>query len=462
MMDERQFLERAMGFQDGALSPDEIIAFENELRASPDRRRLFAEIQLRSMTLHERFRREAFQVQPEPTRITRFPRSTAWLAAAAALLLFAGLGWAFVVRSNTPVAHFGELEKCQWTHPDTTAHKGDGVRRGQRIELSAGTAEVVFACGAVTTLQGPCIFEVDSAKSAMLVLGKAKTVADAPEAKGFTLRTRNAKVVDLGTEFLTSAEADGQSHVEVSRGEVLVHLAGGGTPELLRKGDTLSLEPGSGRVMVRVERGDETPAFHFPSIEPPSDRDYADARQKHALIRIGSGTLNPDSLKHPQSGSGPVEVLVDGHGQSFEDAPLESVYFINETEGSLLLDLGKSVAISKINTYSWHQNRSENDNRLRAQQQYLLYGSAAEIAPRLGGSPETAGWELIARVNTDDYFAVSSRLDRPAQQACSISSPKGTLGRYRHLRWDIKGSKRPDFRAVNHTLYGEFDVYATP
>jgi len=57
---------------------------------------------------------------------------------------------------------------------------------------------------------------------------------------------------------------------------------------------------------------------------------------------------------------------------------------------------------------------------------------------------------------------VASRLDRPAQQGCSITSATGTLGRYRYLLWEVKPSRFPDFKIPNHTFYGEFDVYAQP
>ena len=126
------------------------------------------------------------------------------------------------------------------------------------------------------------------------------------------------------------------------------------------------------------------------------------------------------------------------------------------------MDLGSVVSVQKINTYSWHQNWRNADNRLRAQQQYILYGFAGDTPPPLNDMPESAGWKLIAQVNTDEFFDVSNRLARPAQQACSITSPKGPLGRYRYLLWDVKPSRRPDFKFLNHTFYGEFDVYIQP
>jgi hypothetical protein len=162
------------------------------------------------------------------------------------------------------------------------------------------------------------------------------------------------------------------------------------------------------------------------------------------------------------SNSGPAAVLLDGHGQSAPDMPDESVFFQNETSGRLLLDLGRQVAVTKINTFSWHQNGRDPGNRLRALQNYSLHGFAGDTPPPTDGDLDQAGWVPIARVNTDEFFRVVERLDRPAQQGCSITSATGVLGRFRYLLWHVLPSRHPDFRQLNNSFYGEFDVYAQP
>ncbi|GAA5127329.1 FecR domain-containing protein [Luteolibacter yonseiensis] len=382
------------------------------------------------------------------------------LAIAAALAICGAVLWFNFAKNEPTVARFGALDGCQWVKADNEPKTGDGLKAGQIIEISGGRAEINFSCGAVTTLEGPCIFEVKSGKEALLVLGNCSTRAEHPDSKGFVLRTRTSTIVDLGTRFAARVAPDGHSHVEVTEGEVAVHLPGERSPHLLRLGDSLSLEPGRARVMVRIERGDESPDFRFPSIAPPSDSDYADARQGFASISLGSGTLR---AQHQHNGrSGPVEKLLNGRGQSTQDQPEDSVFFEDDTRGSLLLDLGRKVGIEKINTYSWHENFMTKVNRLRAQQCYRLYGSDRDSPPSITDEPEAAGWTLIARVNTDEHFAVRNLLDRPAQQACSITSQTGSLGRYRYLLWAVEPTRVPDKETLNHTFYGEFDVYAKP
>ena len=400
--------------------------------------------------------------QRSVTRVTFSEHRSHWLQwgslAAAAVAMF--VGW-WLLRSDRTevVARFGALQDCRWVNAMMRVAKGDGVHRGQRVELSAGRAEMVFGSGAVVTLIGPCVFDAESAKGGFLMLGQLKALANTPESKGFTVRTRTARFVDVGTEFVAGASADGQSRVDVTSGEVLVHLDGIKAPHRLRKGDALSVEAGSAQVMVRIESGDRTPAFRFPTIEPPSDRDYADAKQGHAAIHLSRGALQPNE----PGASGPLEKLLDGKGQSKADAPEESVFFQDGPAGLLLLDLGRAVAISKINTYSWHQHGLSAGNRVRAVQKFALYGFGGDEPPGVDGPLAEAGWVPIARVNSDDFFGVVKLLDRPAQQVCSISAAQGTIGRYRYLLWEAQPSFYPDLNGLNNnTFYGEFDVYAEP
>jgi hypothetical protein len=340
------------------------------------------------------------------------------------------------------------------------AQPGDPIRAGQRLELANGSVRVDLTSGASVRLSGPAIFEIESPLAASLTMGRVRVTAGTPESKGFTVRTRTARVVDLGTEFVTSAEADGLSRVEVTSGEVVVHVVGERTPQHLQQGDALSVEAGSAQVIARIESGDETPAFRFPTIEPPSDRDYADARQGHAVIRLDRGELR--KAPSPPGVSGPLEALLDGRAQSGEDAPGESVFMADGTSGWLQLDLGSAVSITKINTYSWHQSLKVGDNRVRAVQQFVLYGFAGDAPPAITEERVSVGWVPIARVNSDKSFHIIEGMDRPAQQACSISSTRGTLGRYRFLLWRVQPSRSPITHKLNNTFYGEVDVYAQP
>jgi hypothetical protein len=368
------------------------------------------------------------------------------------------------------VARLAELDGVGWVGADVAHEVGDAIRAGETFALATGRLRIDFLCGASVWLTAPAIFEMESRQSARLTAGRVQVIASTPEAKGFTIHTRTASIVDLGTEFTAEATLDGRCRVGVTSGEVQVHLAAGAEASgparhLLKAGDVIAVEPGPAQVTARIESGDDSPAFRFPSIEPPSAGDDADISRGKATIRCVRGHL----YKGRKAQSGQPEIMLDGKGQSKPDAPAESVYFTDNEIGGLLLDLGGPVSVAKINVYSWHlcMNEGFSDplraaHRERAAQNYVLYGFAGDEPPERGESPAESGWTLIAQVNSDDYFGLSG-VQRPAQQASSISSARGSLGRFRHLLWIVQptsGRNHDGSDLSFSTFFGEIDVYA--
>lgn len=347
------------------------------------------------------------------------------------------------------VATIAELHDCRWMDPAAEVSSGDAVRVGQRIELSAGTVELLFNSGARLSIVGPAIVEPRADSRVFLTLGEVHLVAETPESKGFTVVTPTSKFVDISTAFTARVSPDGLSRLNVSEGEVDVVLEGADQSPRLRAGETLYVEPGERQIMTRIEDGDGTDAFRFPTIQPPSHEDLADRARGRASIRVVRGQLN---FKPGRGTSGPADVLIDGAGQSHQDAPSESTFFQDHTFGSLLMDLGSVVAISRINSYSWHQHDTNESHRHRARQQVTLYGFSGDQLPDLTRPPGESGWTRIARVNSDRFFQVATPLDRPAQQASSITAAQGEIGRFRYLLWEVNGN----------TFFGELDVFGSP
>jgi len=95
-MNDTDFFAQAMRYQDGELTPDEVFAFETTMRDDPAKRQLFADMQVRSMALHDRFRQEAFRVEPAQKRkLTWVTRPIAAMAAGLVIGLFsASIVWA--------------------------------------------------------------------------------------------------------------------------------------------------------------------------------------------------------------------------------------------------------------------------------------------------------------------------------------------------------------------------------
>ena len=137
-----------------------------------------------------------------------------------------------------------------------------------------------------------------------MLVGNVSAQAKTERSHGFTLRLPTASVVDLGTEFDAHAAADGHSRVDVISGAVELRTANGSTNRRLEKGQAVQIESGKPSVIARIEPGNGTPAFQFPTIEPPSADDYADASQGHVDIRVLRGRLNAAALPRRCSWTG--------------------------------------------------------------------------------------------------------------------------------------------------------------
>ncbi|MEK0446891.1 MAG: hypothetical protein RLZZ399_2212 [Verrucomicrobiota bacterium] len=443
------------GATDGTLGEAGMEMLQQRLKQDPEARQLWFEFQDMECGLSE-LRPSAPQAVATPQSGSSHSKRgwMAWGALAASVAVALGLilhrGPSAALASRD-AAECVSVQSALWSSPDSALNPGDGIRIGQVLELFSGSAVVRFTSGAQVTLVGPCIFEVTSRNGGFLSFGQARTVADTQEAKGFILQTPTARVVDVGTEFVTSTSEDGQSRVEVKRGEVFVHVAGEKVAKRLLQGDSLSVAAGLRQVMVRVESGAGNADFEFPSIEPPSRGDYADISKGVASVALLSGRLSADSA--------PLACLLDGAVQTGSDVRGESVFLQNQERGLVLVDLGKRVSVQKVNTYSWHKNTHDAGDRRRASQKFNLYGLADNVLPASDAPLAELGWELIARVNTYDYFGGESSVLQPEQQASSITSA-GALGEFRYLLWEVLPPSADEGDGGVSTFFGEFDVYA--
>ena len=361
------------------------------------------------------------------------------------LLLIQLLNKSWTEEDNCSVARLGKIENCRWTNQVNIPISGDRVMSGQRIEISSGKLEILYDNGARVELRGPCIIEILSGKEAFLTMGTIDVVADSAQSHGFIVRSPTSTFEDLGTAFSASVAPDGLSRLEVEDGAVNLIIEKGHQQQLLQAGQTMWVEPGERKILTRIESGDESKGFSFPTIVPPSNQDYADASQGFAKASVARGLLRtrPNWTVNPKT-------ILDGSGQTEQDSPRESVFFENDVKnGSLLIDLGRAISISKINSYSWHQHKKIAQHNERAQQKYTLFGWPDRELPDLSLPATESDWVRIARVNSEHFFHVKKLENRPSQQACSIFASKGEIGEYRYLLLEVNGP----------TFFGEIDVY---
>jgi hypothetical protein len=106
---------------------------------------------------------------------------------------------------------------AEWVGPDL--RPGQPFPSGP-VELAAGFAELRLNSGVALIVQAPARIDVTpDAMSTRLAQGKI-TATVPPAARGFTVRTASATVVDFGTEFGVAVTEDQATRVEVFRGEV--------------------------------------------------------------------------------------------------------------------------------------------------------------------------------------------------------------------------------------------------
>lgn len=384
----------------------------------------------------------------------RFPSWSIWSSVAAIIVFLFALDFksatpALPESSKQAIAYFEKLENCRWMNRHETVAQGSSLFVSDRIELSSGKANVLFSNGAIISLEGPSIVEISSVNSVFLSLGRAQVVAETLESHGFSITTPSSTFVDLGTSFTATVAPDGLSHLNVTQGKVNLIIEEDHVRHLIEAGEAIFVEPGKHKVLTKIESGNESKDFIFPSIPPPSQDDYADASHGIAKVLVPKGSLRklPGWEVNPMS-------LLDGKGQTVPDSPKESVFLEKKggTFGNLLIDLGKNIAIDRVNSYSWHQHQKVKKHKNRAKQVFTLYGLQDQEVPDLNLPLIESGWKRIARVNSDRFFDVREDIDRPAQQACSIFASKGKIGDFRYLLVEVHGP----------TFFGEIDIFGNP
>ncbi len=185
-------------------------------------------------------------------------------------------------------------------------------------------------------------------------------------------------------------------------------------------------------VRVEVAYSDDT-AFETKTSSTPATNDAATG----AAFKIVAGDADENSS--------PLDVLHDGRIPSYDDEPQKNFFF--STGGRILVDLGKSIDVATIASYSWHSGA-------RAPQVYDVYaadGTAKgfNTEPAADVKPPDCGWTSIARVDTS--------AQNGGQHAVSITPESGkSLGNYRYVLFDIKVN--PKEERFNATFFSEIDI----
>lgn len=216
------------------------------------------------------------------------PARVAWAAAILVAVLGAGAAWYFLQTraadlrgspDHQAVAnHPGTLPEqppidprdalarvaeqsadCQWYFDRSGKVPTDMIRSGETVRVTSGMMKLQFDNGTLVTLHAPAIFEVISDMRARVLLGKV-TAKIGPSAKGFSIITPQATVIDLGTEFGIDVNEVGATDVVVFRGAVDVDypttLEGSARKQHLQTGEAVHLDAkGTASRIVAITNG---------------------------------------------------------------------------------------------------------------------------------------------------------------------------------------------------------------
>jgi hypothetical protein len=143
-----------------------------------------------------------------------------------------------------PVGVLTASTDTQWE--GTAPAVGEALPAQRTLILKSGVATIGLRNQATLSVAGPAQIELNSATDVFLTLGKI--VVDVPhQVSGFSVRTHDAKVVDLGTEFGVSVNEEGSSEVHVLAGRVAVSgPAAGASQQIVAAGSACRVDE-SGR-----------------------------------------------------------------------------------------------------------------------------------------------------------------------------------------------------------------------
>jgi len=281
--DQDRLFELAHGYFERSLDEEPRRELEAWLEQDPEARRIFSELAHDHAVLHWQ---ELGEETPgsveafEDFRPRRLPTLWQTFAAAALVALLAFV----LVRPGPPDearhATMGLTEAARWESGDLPTKEGARLGSGV-LRLVQGLATIRFDSGAEVVLEAPAELEIVDAMHCRLLRGTV--VAEVGEsAKGFTISTPQAEVVDHGTRFAVNVDpGEGSTRTQVFDGLVEVKLPG--TGESVRLGD------GQGHRVVDESLSEVTLAEAESAWAPAPRFPARQGRWHHLDTRSGRG-----------------------------------------------------------------------------------------------------------------------------------------------------------------------------
>lgn len=246
---------------DGTAGPARFREFQQRLRQEPALVALYRDHLLLHHSLCEEFegRRAIGRPLPKPAAPRR--NRVAALAAAAAVVLLAGLGCWLLLRpaATGPAAMtFSADARWQGVGTRTLTPPTAALPRGASLRLDRGTARVMLPGGASGIITAPAALAYPAAHTLRLDTGRGRFLHP-PGAPPLAVETPAFTAVDLGTEFAVLARPDRTGELHVFEGRVELRQAGQPQPPVLVAGQAAAV-PAAGPPVRIAARPAEFPA----------------------------------------------------------------------------------------------------------------------------------------------------------------------------------------------------------
>lgn len=213
---------------------------------------LYAALRQQSSRLSDAPLEDVLKEFPKSATVFRRPVRWLWRAAAAFILgtgISAGL---WISQQKSVVATLVDAQGARWESSSQPTEAGSRLGAG-RLRLAEGLAKLVFRNGVELTLEGPA--ELELVHPGLCRLHSGALVAHVPEpARGFTVETSSARLIDHGTDFGIRADKAGLASVHVIQGEVELRHNLGGEPMRLATKQAASVDT---KQLLRMEGGGE-------------------------------------------------------------------------------------------------------------------------------------------------------------------------------------------------------------
>ncbi|MCM8529275.1 MAG: FecR family protein, partial [Lentisphaeraceae bacterium] len=189
------------------------------------------------MNLDSALRSEAekFETEEAGREKTASPFIKIAVALAAAIVILLCLNLSYLLKNSQQIqADASTLEPLQRgiaivtksidvEDASVNLSEGSTIEQG-KVEFGKGFIQLEMFSGVTLIVEGPAKIDLKDTMNLTCSLGKIR--AKVPEqAHGFQISTKDAKVVDLGTEFGVNISDSGQSKLYVYEGEVELHQA---------------------------------------------------------------------------------------------------------------------------------------------------------------------------------------------------------------------------------------------